>query len=162
MAKSLKTILGNDKKLEGVKSSSKEKLDLGGYAPKPGDEKKFVAKHEVEKFADRAGNKDVPYVASTKEAPVPRQPETAYENAPVVAAAPKKTLTEKVESVLAHMAEAETIFKFKNGEKAIIETSVATSMKNIFNSLTEENKNKFAEIAFNSPEDFYSISDLKE
>jgi hypothetical protein len=52
MAKLLKDIL------RGVKSSTKKVNNLGGYAPKAGDEADFAKKHEIEKHADRAGNGD--------------------------------------------------------------------------------------------------------
>lgn len=58
MAKQLKDIL------QGVKKSSKKTNDLGGYAPKAGDEKAFAAKHEIEKHEDRAGNGDDVYNAT--------------------------------------------------------------------------------------------------
>lgn len=184
MAKSLKSILGNDKKLEGVKSSSIKKLDLGGYSPKPEGEKKFVAKHEVEKHEDRVGNGDDAYVAKNKEAPYPKQSEGVYEGAlsdseGIQAYAPqgsvpaspsdekkfKKKIKEetinKVYDILEHIASNETVFKFKNGEKAVIDEDTAYSMWEIYDSLTEENKAKFIQIAFNSPEEFYSIAELK-
>lgn len=185
MAKLLKTILGNDKKLEGVKSSSIKKLDLGGYTPKAGDEKKFVAKHEVEKFEDRVGNGDKAYVASTKVASYPKQDEKVYEdvmsdtenlpqygpqgNVPANASDEKKFKKKKMAEekinrtydVLEHIAASETTMKFKNGEKATIDEDTALTMWEIFDSLTEENKEKFIEVAFNSPEEFYDIAKLK-
>lgn len=185
MAKSLKTILGNDKKLEGVKSSSKEKLDLGGYTPKAGDEKKFVTKHEIEKFADRVGNDDKAYKASNKQADYPKQDEKVYESAlsdsegiqsygpagstPASHADEKKFKKKKVNEatldrvydVLEHIAANETVFKFKNGEKAIIDAESAFTMWEIYDALTEENKAKFVEVAFNSPEAFYDIVGLR-
>lgn len=184
MAKSLKTILGNDKKLEGVKSSSKEKLDLGGYTPKAGDEKKFVAKHEIEKFADRVGNGDKAYKPSTKEASYPKQDEKVYESAlsdsegiqkygpeGSTPASPssekkfKKKLKEEaidmVYDILEHIAANETVIKFKNGERAVIDADTAFTMWEIYDALTEENKAKFIEVAFNSPEEFYDIAGLR-
>ena len=67
MAKALRDIIS--KKLEGVKSSSIEAGSTGNdpgvdYDAKAGDDRKFVAKHKIEKHADRVGNKDVPYKAS--------------------------------------------------------------------------------------------------
>lgn len=186
MAKSLKTILGNDKKLEGVKSSSVKKLDLGGYTPKSQGDKQFVSKHEVEKFEDRVGNGDKAYVASNKTAPYPRQDEKVYEdvmsdteNLPkygpqgsVPASASdekkfkkkKKVSEEKINrayDVLEHIAASATTMKFKNGEKATIDEETALAMWEIFDSLTEENKEKFIDVAFNSPEEFYDIAKLK-
>ena len=181
MAKTLKTILGNDKKLEGVKSSSTEKLNLGGYTPKSDGDKKFVAKHDVEKFADRVGNTDKAYKASNKEADYPKQDQKVYEDAmsdtenlpaygaqgSVPASAPKKkkklseAAIDRVYDVLEHVATNETTFKFKNGEKAVIDSEAALAMWEIFDSLTEENKAKFIEVAFNSPEEFYEIAELK-
>lgn len=185
MAKLLKTILGNDKKLEGVKSSTIKKLDLGGYTPKSDGDKQFVAKHEVEKFEDRVGNGDKAYVASTKQASYPKQDEKVYEDAMsdtegLQAYAPqgsvpgkpseakyfkkKKVAEEKINrtyDVLEHIAASETTMKFKNGEKATIDEDTALIMWEIFDSLTEENKEKFIEVAFNSPEEFYDIANLK-
>jgi hypothetical protein len=184
MAKSLKSILGNDKKLEGVKSSSTKPLNLGGYTPKAGDEQKFVAKHSVEKFADRAGNGDEAYIAKTKEASYQKQNPNVYEDAmsdtenlpaygpqgsvpasPATEKKKKKKISESkidtVYTVLEHIASSETVFKFKNGEKAVIDSETALSMWEIFDSLTEENKAKFIEVAFNSPEEFYEIAELK-
>lgn len=185
MAKLLKTILGNDKKLEGVKSSSIKKLDLGGYTPKSDGDKQFVAKHEVEKFEDRVGNGDKAYVASTKTASYPKQDEKVYEDAmsdtenlpayggqgSVPASASdekkfkKKKMTEqkieKTYEVLEHLTAFETTMKFKNGEKASIDEDTAFTMWEIFDSLTDENKEKFIEVAFNSPAEFYNIAKLK-
>lgn len=185
MAKLLKTILGNDKKLEGVKASSVKKLDLGGYSPKSDGDKQFVAKHEVEKFEDRVGNGDKAYVASTKVAPYQKQDEKVYESAlsdseGIQAYAPqgnvpaspsdekkfkkKKVSEEKINrtyDVLEHIAASETVIKFKNGEKSSIDEDTAFKMWEIFDSLTEENKQKFIEVAFNSPQDFYNIAKLK-
>lgn len=188
MAKLLKSILGNVKKLEGVKSSSVEKLDLGGYTPKSGDEQKFVKKHSVEKFADRAGNTDVPYKPSTKEAPYQKQNPAVYEDAmsdtegcstvgaqaaPAATASSakkfktisvrnsKKTNEEKVIGLLGHLSENTIPFKFLNGEKAVIAPDTALAMIDIFESLTEDNKKKFIDIAFNSPEEFNNIAKLK-
>jgi hypothetical protein len=55
MTKPLKDILA------GVKKSTVEPLKLGDkpgvdYSPKPGDERKFVSKHSIEKHEDRVGN----------------------------------------------------------------------------------------------------------
>lgn len=185
MAKLLKTILGNDKKLEGVKSSSIKKLDLGGYTPKSEGDKQFVAKHEVEKFEDRVGNGDKAYVASNKQAPYPRQDEKVYEdamsdteglqayapqgNVPASAADEKKFKKKKMAEekinrtydVLEHIAASETTMRFKNGERASIDEDTAMSMWEIFDSLTDENKEKFIDVAFNSPEEFYNIAKLK-
>lgn len=182
MAKSLKSILGNDKKLEGVKSSSTEKLDLGGFTPKAGDEEKFVKKHSLEKFADRVGNGDAAYKPSTKEAPYHKQDAKVYEDATsdqenlpadgaignTPASAPrlkkKKLGEDKIEittKLLEHLASKETMLKFKNGEKAIIDEEVAATMLNIFTHLSEDNKAKFIEHAFSSPQDFLGIAELK-
>ena len=73
MAKLLKDVL------KGVKSSTKVKNDLGGYAPKAGDEEKFAGKHEIEKHEDRVGNGDDVYKGKTKPAKFPRQKEGVYE-----------------------------------------------------------------------------------
>lgn len=183
MAKLLKSILGNVKKLEGVKSSKKEKLDLGGYTPKAGDEQKFVKKHEVEKFADRAGNVDAPYTPTNKEAPYQKQNPAVYEDAmsdteglaaygnqgaPAATASSekkfkkKKTNEEKVVGLLGYLSENAVPFKFMNGEKAMIDPETALTMLEVFNSLTEDNKKKFIDVAFNSPEEFYAIAKLKE
>lgn len=181
MAKLLKSILGNVKKLEGVKSSSVEKLDLGGYTPKSGDEQKFVKKHSVEKFADRAGNTDAPYKPSTKEAPYQKQNPAVYEDAmsdtegcstvgaqaaPAATASSakkfkKKNVTETVTAVLEHLSKHNVSFKFKNGDVSLVECEAALSMLSIFESLTDENKQKFVDIAFNSPEEFNNIAKLK-
>lgn len=53
-------------KLDGVKSSKTSDLSLGDdpgvdYDPKAKAERDFVAKHKVEKHADRVGNKEEPY-----------------------------------------------------------------------------------------------------
>lgn len=182
MAKLLKSILGNVKKLEGVKSSTKEKLDLGGYTPKSGDEQKFVKKHEIEKFADRAGNDENAYKATTKEAPYNKQNPAVYEDimsdtdgsksssgpigsVPASASSAKKfkkkTNEEKVIGLLGYLSENSVPFKFMNGEKATIASEAALSVLEVFNSLTEENKKKFIGIAFNSLEDFNGIAKLK-
>lgn len=58
MAKKLREIV------KGVKASKEVPNTLGGYKPKAGDEQKFVAKHKIEKYADRAGNGDDVYNAS--------------------------------------------------------------------------------------------------
>lgn len=63
MPKSLKDIL------DGVKSSKTVPGSLGtkpgvDYDPKAGDERKFVAKHSMEKHDDRTGNRDDIYQAS--------------------------------------------------------------------------------------------------
>jgi hypothetical protein len=50
--------------LAGKNTSTVTDLDLGGYSPKPGDEKAFVAKHKVQKHADRVGNEDDLYQAT--------------------------------------------------------------------------------------------------
>jgi hypothetical protein len=71
MAKTLKEIL-KDKKLEGVKSSTITPGSLGkdpgvDYDPKSEGERKFVAKHSIEKHEDRVGNgPDVYNGAKTK------------------------------------------------------------------------------------------------
>ena len=183
MAKLLKSILGNVKKLEGVKSSSKEPLDLGGYTPKSGDEQKFVKKHEIEKFADRAGNDENAYVATTKEAPYKKQNPAVYEDimsdtdgsrsssgpigsVPASAASEKKfkkkkSVNETVVSVLETLAERGVPMKFKNGDVSLVDTEAALSMLDIFETLTDENKKKFVDIAFNSPDDFNAIAKLK-
>lgn len=185
MAKLLKSILGNAKKLEGVKSSTTKPLDLGGYTPKSGDEEqKFVKKHEVEKFADRAGNDENAYVATTKEAPYKKQNPAVYEDimsdpegsrsslgpigsvpGSVSISSPrkskKKTNEEKVVGILGYLSENDVPFKFLNGEKVTIAPEAARSVLEVFNSLTEENKKKFIGIAFNSLEDFNGIAKLK-
>jgi hypothetical protein len=63
MAKALADIL------KGTNASKKQKLTLGkepgvDYAPKSEGDRDFVSDHEVEKFADRAGNSDDVYNAS--------------------------------------------------------------------------------------------------
>jgi len=76
MAKSLKDILA------GVKSSKKEKLDLSNihdYHSKDGED--FIAKHEIEKHADRVGNGDEVYKGKTKEADYKKQSKGVYEEA---------------------------------------------------------------------------------
>jgi Cu/Ag efflux protein CusF len=73
MAKLLKDVL------KGVKSSTKKVNDLGGYAPKPGDEQKFAKKHDIEVHADRAGNGDDVYKGKTKETPYNKQSDGVYE-----------------------------------------------------------------------------------
>jgi hypothetical protein len=71
MAKTLKEIL-KDKKLEGVKSSTITPGSLGkdpgvDYDPKSEGDRKFVAKHSIEKHEDRVGNgPDVYNGAKTK------------------------------------------------------------------------------------------------
>ena len=46
--------------------STKVTNDLGGYAPKAGDEQDFVKKHEIEKHDDRNGNGDAVFNGTTK------------------------------------------------------------------------------------------------
>jgi len=46
--------------------STKVTNDLGGYAPKSGDEQDFVKKHEIEKHDDRNGNGDDVFKGKTK------------------------------------------------------------------------------------------------
>jgi hypothetical protein len=74
MAKPLKDIVK-----KGVKSSKTSAENLGGLTPKAGDEKKFVAKHSVEKHEDRAGNGEAVFKGSTKEAPYNKQKDDVYE-----------------------------------------------------------------------------------
>lgn len=69
MPKLLKDIVSKDKRLEGVKSSTVVPGSLGtkpgvDYAPKSSGDRSFVAKHRVEKYADRAGNKSDVYSAT--------------------------------------------------------------------------------------------------
>ena len=52
MAKLLKDIIGSKR------ATSKKTNDLGGYAPKAGDEQDFAQKHEIEVTADVNGNGD--------------------------------------------------------------------------------------------------------
>jgi hypothetical protein len=61
-----------DAKLDGVKSSTTSDLTLGknpgvDYDPKAKSERDFVAKHKVEKHADRVGNKEAPYEGNPKQ-----------------------------------------------------------------------------------------------
>jgi hypothetical protein len=58
MAKKLREIV------KGVKASKVVPNTLGGYKPKAGDEQKFVEKHKIQKWADRAGNGDDVYNAT--------------------------------------------------------------------------------------------------
>ena len=60
MPKSLKNILDGVKKSK-IESGSTGKDPGVDYAPKSGDEQKFVAKHSVEKHDDRVGNEDDVY-----------------------------------------------------------------------------------------------------
>lgn len=181
MAKLLKSILGNVKKLEGVKSSSKEKLDLGGYNPESPDALKFVKKHEVEKFADRAGNGENAYKATTKEAPYQKQNPSVYEDnmsdteglqqgaqasPPASPSTAKKfrkksTVNETVVHVLETLSTHGVPMKFKNGDTQLVAPEAAMALKSIFESLTDENKKKFIDVAFNSFEDFNELAKLK-
>ena len=146
MAKLLKSILGNDKKLEGVKASTKEKLDLGGYTPKTSGEQHFVKKHEIEKFADRAGNGDNGHIATNKVAPYQKQNPDVYE-----------TVLHVLDTLSTHGIP----MKFKDGDSQLVAPEAAIAMKSIFESLTDENKKKFVDVAFNSFEDFNDIAKLK-
>lgn len=69
-------------KITGKKASSTKDLDLGGLTPKAGDEKKFVAKHKVEKHEDRVGNTDAVYKGTTKETPYKKQDKETYDTLP--------------------------------------------------------------------------------
>jgi hypothetical protein len=60
MSKSLKDIL------QGIKASKVTPIDLGGYAPKELDSKKWVSKHSIEKHEDRVGNGDDVYKGKTE------------------------------------------------------------------------------------------------
>ena len=73
MAKPLKDIIG------GKGTSHKKKNDLGGYAPKAGDEQKFAQKHDIEVHDDRNGNGDDVFKGTTKEAPFKKQNPSVYE-----------------------------------------------------------------------------------
>jgi hypothetical protein len=69
MPKLLKDIVSKDKRLEGVKSSTVVPGSLGtkpgvDYDPKSAGDRAFVAKHRVEKHADRVGNKSDVYSAT--------------------------------------------------------------------------------------------------
>lgn len=67
--KSLKDILNGVKKSKVVDASTGDDPGVD-YAPSAEGEKKFIAKHKIEKHADRVGNDEVPYKASNKQAPM--------------------------------------------------------------------------------------------
>lgn len=68
----------------GVKSSEKRPGSTGtdpgvDYDPKSSGDRAFVAKHETEEHADRAGNRKVPYKSKKKQDSHKRQDPSVYE-----------------------------------------------------------------------------------
>lgn len=150
MAKELNTILGKDKKLEGVKSSTVKSLDMGDYNPTAKGEKTFVQQHSVEKHEDRVGNTDDVYKSKNKPAKYPVRTEQTNKK------------FSKMDNILEQLSLSTKPIKFTDGNIVLVDETISKNLREVFSLLDEENKEKFINVVFSSFDDYVSISKLKD